>query len=64
LRKDTTTASIPIIMLTGLVGRLSRMNGYLHGASAYLTKPFLPDELIDKINELMTSSSPKASKQY
>jgi two-component system alkaline phosphatase synthesis response regulator PhoP len=58
LRKGSATAGIPIIMLTGLVGNLSRMNGLLHGASAYITKPYKVDELVEKVNELMKRSSP------
>jgi two-component system phosphate regulon response regulator PhoB len=57
LRRAPATAGIPIIMLTGLAGNLSRMNGLLHGASAYMTKPYKIDELITRVNELMKGSA-------
>jgi DNA-binding response OmpR family regulator len=61
LRRAPATAGIPIIMLTGLVGNLSRMNGLLHGASAYVTKPYKIDELVGKVNELLKHSDPPAA---
>jgi DNA-binding response OmpR family regulator len=48
-------------MLTGLTGNLSRMNGLLHGASAYMTKPYKIDELIARVNELMKRSAPPST---
>jgi DNA-binding response OmpR family regulator len=60
LRKTPETAGIPIIMLTGLVGNLSRMNGLLHGASAYVTKPYKVNELVDKVKELMKGTDSTA----
>jgi DNA-binding response OmpR family regulator len=53
LRKNTATARIPIIMVTGLRSHIARLNGLAHGANACLLKPFLPDELLAKINELL-----------
>jgi len=61
LRRAPATAGIPIIMLTGLTGNLSRMNGLLHGASAYMTKPYKIDELIARVNELMKRSAPPST---
>jgi DNA-binding response OmpR family regulator len=53
IRKNANTAAIPIIMLTGLHSQLARLNGLAHGANAFLLKPFLPDELLAKIKELL-----------
>src|SRR4051812_33785005 len=39
LRKQPSTASIPILMLTAVAGQLSRLAGLEAGADAYLTKP-------------------------
>jgi two-component system alkaline phosphatase synthesis response regulator PhoP len=53
MKNNSATADIPIIMLTGLCSHFGRLNGFAHGANAYLTKPYLPEELLAKINELL-----------
>jgi len=53
LRKNSAAAGIPVIMLTGLSGHLSRLNGLLHGASAYITKPYSNHDLIGKVREFL-----------
>ena len=55
LRKNPATANIPIIMLTGLCSSFARLNGLAHGANIYMTKPFMSDDLVAKINELLTA---------
>ncbi len=49
LRRDETTRSIPVILLTGLVDDDSYLRGIKLGATAYLTKPVLRDELLKTI---------------
>lgn len=69
LRQDPNTASVPIIMLTGLHGQFGRFAGLEAGASEFLYKPFDPDQLIAKVEELLSRSSkssdpvPKAGKK-
>ena len=46
LRDEPATASIPFIFLTALVDRPSLRHGMELGADDYLTKPFLPTELL------------------
>lgn len=46
-------AGIPVLMLTGLRGHFDRLNAFAHGASAYLTQPYKPNELILAINRLI-----------
>src|SRR5215472_15274354 len=53
LRRDSATASIPIIMLTALSSELGRMAGLGSGASDFLTKPFSPRLLVERIEELL-----------
>lgn len=57
LRRDTATASIPIMMLTALSSELGRMAGLGSGASDFITKPFSPRLLVQRINELLQKAS-------
>jgi DNA-binding response OmpR family regulator len=57
LRQDPSTASVPIIMLTGLHGQFGRFAGLEAGASEFLFKPFNPQELVSKVEELIGRSS-------
>jgi len=62
LRKNPATASIPIIMLTGMRGEFSRLAGLESGVNLFLTKPYCPEELVSKVEEMLKRSStqPKA----
>lgn len=53
LRRDSTTASIPIIMLTALSSELGRMAGLGSGATDFLSKPFSPRLLIERVENLL-----------
>ena len=53
IKRNIATAAIPVIILTGLQSQFARLNGFAHGANAYVTKPFVPNELVAKINELL-----------
>ena len=45
LRRNKTTAHVPIIMLTAREAEDDRIRGLDTGADDYLTKPFLPNDL-------------------
>lgn len=53
LKFDERYRSIPIIMLTALSQKEDKEWGQKVGADYYLTKPFEPNELLDKIKELL-----------
>jgi DNA-binding response OmpR family regulator len=53
LRENPATAAIPILMLTGLRSQFAQINGFAYGANAYLTKPFIPEELISAAHRLL-----------
>jgi DNA-binding response OmpR family regulator len=53
LRKDPLTASVPIVMLTGLCSQFGRLAGLESGANDFLTKPFNPEELVSKVDKLL-----------
>jgi CheY-like chemotaxis protein len=53
LRGDPLTASIPVLVLTAKSLRADRERSHGLGASAFLTKPFLPSELCDLVETLV-----------
>jgi two-component system phosphate regulon response regulator PhoB len=57
LRLDTTTAKIPIIMLTAKAAEIDRVLGLELGADDYLTKPFSPRELLLRIKKILVRGS-------
>lgn len=53
LKTDERTNHIPIIMLTAKVEAPDRITGLVKGADAYLTKPFLEEELLVRMQNLL-----------
>lgn len=62
LRENPATASIPVIMLTGMDSYFTRVAGFEAGVNVYLTKPYQPEELISKVEELLEHASPASKK--
>jgi DNA-binding response OmpR family regulator len=56
LRSRDETASIPVIMLTARKQERDILGALELGARDYLVKPFIPDELITRLNRLIASS--------
>ena len=61
LRKNSTTAKIPIIMLTAKVSEDDKVAGLNAGTDDYIVKPFSPRELVARIVAVMRRSSPADS---
>ena len=61
LRRNTTTASVPIIMLTARTEEADRVRGLETGADDYVTKPFSPRELTARINAVLRRVRPGLS---
>jgi two-component system phosphate regulon response regulator PhoB len=61
LRHQPATASVPIVMLTALSSELARINGLSSGANLYLTKPFSPRELVERLVELLQDTPASAA---
>lgn len=58
IKENDKTASIPVIMLTARAGTIDREMGLdVIGVDDYITKPFLPDELVEKINTILKPKS-------
>jgi twitching motility two-component system response regulator PilG len=53
LKKNSDTKDIPVVMLTSKNRIIDKVKGRLSAASAYLTKPFKPAELIDMVNSII-----------
>ena len=56
LKEDHLTSWMPIIMLTGREHQSDMFWGMKTGADAYITKGFKPEHLLDKVDELLSSS--------
>ena len=57
LRRDATTTSIPIMMLTAISSELGRMAALGSGATDFVTKPFSPRLLLSRIEDLLKKAS-------
>jgi DNA-binding response OmpR family regulator len=53
LRRDALTATIPIVIISAWASPDSRHLGLELGALDYITKPFSPQELVGRVNQLM-----------
>jgi CheY-like chemotaxis protein len=57
LQRDDETSGIPILVLTAKSLRADRERSHGLGASAFLTKPFLPVELCEMVESLFVTDS-------
>ena len=55
LREDAATSDMPVIMLTARKGERDIVDALRLGASDYLSKPFIPDELSARLMRLLTA---------
>ncbi len=53
IRSDTRTSHIPLILLTALNDKKSRIKGWRENIDVYLTKPFDADELILQLENIL-----------
>ena len=60
LRRDSRTASIPVIMVTAVSSTLASFAGREAGANEYVTKPFSFKHLLKCINALLPAGGVKA----
>jgi two-component system alkaline phosphatase synthesis response regulator PhoP len=55
IKKNELTKDIPVVMLTGVGHELNRQLSREMGATAYITKPFNPEDLLDKARQYATA---------
>jgi DNA-binding response OmpR family regulator len=53
LRRDPTTADVPVILLSARAQNAEVQRGLELGADDYVTKPFDPLELLDRVNAVL-----------
>lgn len=63
VKKDERFAAIPIIMLTALSDTKHKLKGLRMGIDDYLTKPFVEEELIVRIDNLIANAEEKQAFQ-
>jgi DNA-binding response OmpR family regulator len=61
LRRDRSTAGIPVIMLTARGEEADRVRGLELGADDYVTKPFSPKELVARVAALLRRTQPSTT---
>jgi two-component system alkaline phosphatase synthesis response regulator PhoP len=61
IKTDELTKEIPVVMLTGIGHELNRQLSQEMGAEGYITKPFKPDDLLDKVRQYASALCTTAS---
>jgi DNA-binding response OmpR family regulator len=61
LKEDTSTSEIPIILLSAKAQNADVRTGLEAGADDYVTKPFEPLDLVDRVNRLLETRASKRS---
>jgi two-component system, sensor histidine kinase and response regulator len=59
VRADEQLAALPVILLTGQTTPEYVARGYREGTDLYLTKPFLPEELLSFLRRILGTSKPQ-----
>jgi two-component system, OmpR family, alkaline phosphatase synthesis response regulator PhoP len=58
LKGEDTTRDIPVILLSAKGRNVDQKIGFEVGADDYITKPFSPRKLVERINAILGQSSP------
>jgi DNA-binding response OmpR family regulator len=53
LRADPRTSHVPVVFLTARTREQDVLTGYARGGDGYVTKPFEPHELLDRVDALV-----------
>lgn len=63
LRRDASTSTLPIMMITAKNEEIDRVVGFELGADDYVVKPFSPRELVLRIGAVLRRASPTEKPQ-
>lgn len=55
VKSESVTSNVCIVLLTAKGQEVDKKKGYEAGADIYITKPFNPDEVLDKAREIIFS---------
>lgn len=58
VRADDMLSSVPVLMLTARKGQDDVLSALKGGANEYMTKPFIPEELVLRAERLIAASDP------
>lgn len=61
IKTDELTKEIPVVMLTGVGHELNKQLSQEMGAEGYITKPFNPGDLLDKVRQYASALCTTAS---
>ncbi len=61
LKRDESTADIPIIMITAKTEEDNKVQGLEVGADDYITKPFSPRELVARLRAVLRRATPQGA---
>lgn len=61
LREGVRQASLPVVMLTSRKAREDVLAALQTGANDYLTKPFIPDELVVRVEAILRAGESRAA---
>jgi len=53
LRSQPSTGRVPVLVITALGGQIARLNAMAAGADDCLSKPFSPQELVRRVEEVL-----------
>jgi PAS domain S-box-containing protein len=54
LKSDAATRDIPVVFMTSLAETRDKVKGFRMGAADYITKPFQPEEILARVQTLLT----------
>jgi two-component system phosphate regulon response regulator PhoB len=53
LRSQPSNGRVPVLVITALGGQIARLNAMAAGADDFLSKPFSPQELVRRVEEVL-----------
>lgn len=57
LRSDEKHKDLPVLLITSRIGEKHKQHGLSLGANKYIGKPYLPDDLLVEINNLLAQAN-------